>query len=1161
MMILLSPLPVSAQTVGAGFVLDAAGSVTVTASEVISQTGSIKGSYFGTGVYTPYLHTDSRIFQFSPAETYRITFRYRILTAPSAGFEVLFYSPTGGISGNFLPSATVTGSAGDSGTGTLTSRLQSFSDYQAVWNVVGTGAIAIDDIQIVNVGTGQVVASENAEGPSIDPGILNLRVTDTKTFTLGPSGQEYLIRSGTVRDLAGDGYPEIILTVTTYPDQRPQPPLLIDASAGISLATNVLFPAGAPTVRHSPVTLFADINGDGLQDILFADAGLDHAPWTGSGIGVGLNIGGGRYKDVSWLVPSDLQTTRSYSLAAGDIDGNGRTEIILPDQDNGVTNGRNTALLRWNGNSFDAQTNWIDRSLWGHPTNLSGQSWLGIHDLDEDGKQDLLVTGDSWNPNVRVLFGSSAGFSSANLVQLPEGLFGHTPFATAMDPSVRMSEGAHVGPAVVADFNNDGLLDVFSIQEQVVHYKPGVITDTNAVNYDDLFKNGGDFNGDIAFQVLMNKGMRHFVDYSQASSIQNLGKRLYQGLMPVDLNNDGFVDVVGIYATKPYGGVPGFVWGTTLFLNDGTGAFQVVDGTALLSTFTTIPSHGDRYSMGAFLPTVVKRDRTEGIFVAVVNGTSGALNAYKVVSNSSIGTGPGFVDSASLGVPGFNEFYYLRHYPAAAASVRSGQYTSGLAHYLAVGKRAGYNISAPNAKSGGFPFSLVDRGSISRTGTETSSLITTGYARVQADQGSTTPAGVAIYGYRPGNYLVSETAVPATLPARSGRIYAEVSTSVTTGLAIANPNDQPATIDFYYTDAAGADTGAGRITLGPKSQFANFIDQAPLKRFSASTFEGTFSYASNVPVSAMAIRGVFNERGDFLMSTLPVIDLSSPPQTGVVVVPHFADGGGWTTQILLVNPGNAAANGKVEFRDPNGALTSVPLANQATGDYLIPPRSSRKLATTGAGATTTGSVRIIPTGGIAAPIALIVFSYKPAGVVLSQAGVTSVRGTALRMYAASAAIPFQLQTGLALANIGSAEITVTFELFNHDGSTTGLPLPSLRTLAAFGQTAMFLSDIFSGTLPDPFSGVLRISTSSSDGISAVGLRSLYNEQGDFLITTTPPTDEAPPTDASERIFPHLAFGGGYSTEFVLFSGKYGQSSTGTVWLLSNSGVPLYVPLR
>ena len=48
-----------------------------------------------------------------------------------------------------------------------------YDDYQAVWNVIGTGAIVIDDIQIANVGTGQVVASENAErqAPSTGPGL------------------------------------------------------------------------------------------------------------------------------------------------------------------------------------------------------------------------------------------------------------------------------------------------------------------------------------------------------------------------------------------------------------------------------------------------------------------------------------------------------------------------------------------------------------------------------------------------------------------------------------------------------------------------------------------------------------------------------------------------------------------------------------------------------------------------------------------------------------------------------------------------------------------------------------------------------------------------------------------------------------------------------
>ena len=41
------------------------------------------------------------------------------------------------------------------------------------------------------------------------------------------------------------------------------------------------------------------------------------------------------------------------------------------------------------------------------------------------------------------------------------------------------------------------------------------------------------------------------------------------------------------------------------------------------------------------------------------------LNVYKLVANGGIGTGPDFADSASLGVPGFNEFYYLGRYPDA----------------------------------------------------------------------------------------------------------------------------------------------------------------------------------------------------------------------------------------------------------------------------------------------------------------------------------------------------------------------------------------------------------------------------------------------------------------------------------------------------------------
>src|SRR5439155_17853874 len=166
----------------------------------------------------------------------------------------------------------------------------------------------------------------------------------------------------------------------------------------------------------------------------------------GSGIGVALNLGGGKYRDVSSLVPAGLQATRSYALAVGDIDGDGRVEILLPDEDDGS----NTALLRWNGNGFDAQRNWIASSLWKSPTNLVHQDWMLIEDLDNDGRQDLILGGAPapCTPALRILFGAAGGYTSAGLLQLPDGLFGLDHCATTFP----VSQNVDLGPVVAADF-------------------------------------------------------------------------------------------------------------------------------------------------------------------------------------------------------------------------------------------------------------------------------------------------------------------------------------------------------------------------------------------------------------------------------------------------------------------------------------------------------------------------------------------------------------------------------------------------------------------------------------------------------------------------------------------------------------------------------------
>ena len=138
-------------------------SLTSDPSEVIAGQYSLKGGYHGIESYTPYLYSDYRCLALDPLETYELTFDYRILETPDRGFETIFYSPTAGGQDIWLPGIVITGEGGDSGSASLTNTLEDFADYQVRWNIIGTGSISIDTIQIRKVETNDVVAALDVE--------------------------------------------------------------------------------------------------------------------------------------------------------------------------------------------------------------------------------------------------------------------------------------------------------------------------------------------------------------------------------------------------------------------------------------------------------------------------------------------------------------------------------------------------------------------------------------------------------------------------------------------------------------------------------------------------------------------------------------------------------------------------------------------------------------------------------------------------------------------------------------------------------------------------------------------------------------------------------------------------------------------------------------
>ena len=440
-----------------------------------------------------------------------------------------------------------------------------------------------------------------------------------------------------------------------------------------------------------------------------------------------------------------------------------------------------------------------------------------------------------------------------------------------------------------------------------------------------------------------------------------------------------------------------------------------------------------------------------------------------------------------------------------------------------------------------------------------------GYGRIDTYVGSPAPAGVAIFSSVVDGVLVAEAGVPASTPIPGGRIYAEIGGPVNTGLALANPNEQAASVSYYFTDGSGIDFGHGIFVLGANQQIARFLDQDPFN--GGSVMRGTFTFSSSAPVAATALRGFTNERAEFLITALPVAPLA-PAGGQTVLIPHYADGGGWTTLVLLVNPTDTAMVGTVQFLD-QGSQTAVaePIVvtvNHASGstfDYVVPPRSSVSLETSSPPDNVhVGTVRISASTEGGAPSAQAIFWFKDTqGVTVTQAGVESVTpAAAFRLYAEVSGAPGEIgsiETGVAIHNTSTEAASIELELIDLDGSTE--VAQATLVIPAFGHVSGSLSEILPSV--HDFEGVLRI-LSSSAPISVVGLRGRYNSRADFLLTTTPAVGEGSDRVFSQVVFPHIVDSGGWTTRFVLFSRTADQTSIGTLRFLSATGKELNLQL-
>jgi len=401
------------------------------------------------------------------------------------------------------------------------------------------------------------------------------------------------------------------------------------------------------------------------------------------------------------------------------------------------------------------------------------------------------------------------------------------------------------------------------------------------------------------------------------------------------------------------------------------------------------------------------------------------------------------------------------------------------------------------------------------------------------------PLAVGIYNLRQNGVLVSRTAAAAAPLIRRGRIDALIQRSIDTAVAIANPNDVPASISFYFTGSDGRTVPAANVVIPPRGQIARLLREAPFN--GAPEFDGSFTFSSSTRVSVLALREHVNERSDVLTAVVPVIDLDLDVNLAAPIIPQFAEGQGWTTEIVLVNPADSQITGNLEvWKDGVSSIDRIP--------YNISPGGSFRIRRSGAASSlTVGYVRIAPSGQ--APAAFAIVSFSSGGVTITESGIAAIApDSAIRMYTEIAG---SVSGAVAIANPSDSPAEVRFEL---GSSSAGMTLP------AHGHFAGFLSQALGLSAPAGFAGFVRLSTTSPGGIAAGSVLVQTNERGDALITGIP-AFSSKYVPLSGNMFPQIVEGGGYSVQLIIFDASAGKTMGVTLRSSSQSGQPFDLRLE
>jgi len=314
-------------------------------------------------------------------------------------------------------------------------------------------------------------------------GLFNGQVFFHTQVDIGASSGANFLTTG---DLTGDGRPEILTTnnncgvstISIYKNTS-QP-------GNFSFSAPLSYPTGLSNCSGPNAATITDLDGDGRPDIVIANSDNSITVYHNTSVGGNLSFtGAGNYP---------VGATGSYSVIAGDIDGDGKPDLAV------VATNSNIVTLYRNTSAPGA----ISLQNAGTVTTGSGPFAAALGDLNGDGKQDLAVV--NANDFTVTVFRNT---STTGVIS----------FGDSLTYNIRPSAPKGV---VITDIDGDGKPDV-----AVLNSTPQYVSGTNyysVIGYKNTSANGG--------KISLQPG----VNFTAGNGID--------GIVMADITGDGLPDIV-----------------------------------------------------------------------------------------------------------------------------------------------------------------------------------------------------------------------------------------------------------------------------------------------------------------------------------------------------------------------------------------------------------------------------------------------------------------------------------------------------------------------------------------------------------------------------------------------------------------------------------------